>query len=85
MLYGALQQSPPPIVLIPIIPGDLNVTAQKVSIEAFQPDFDVYSWNTFIALNWPPGPEDRHRRQALPPSVPAMGLGNDDLMRIQQA
>ena len=46
----------PPIVLSPAIPGDVNVTAQTVSVEAFQPDFDVYSWNTFIALNWPPGP-----------------------------
>ena len=48
--------SPPPIVLSPMIPGDANVTATTVSIDAFQPDFDVYSWNTFIALNWPPGP-----------------------------
>lgn len=48
--------SPPPIVLSPMIPGDANVTAATVSIDAFQPDFDVYSWNTFIALNWPPGP-----------------------------
>jgi hypothetical protein len=46
---------PPPIVLSPVIPGDVNVTAQTVSIDAFQPDFDVYSWNTFIALNWPAG------------------------------
>jgi hypothetical protein len=46
--------SPPPIVLSPAIPGDANVTAQTVTVEAFQPDFDVYSWNTFIALNWPP-------------------------------
>jgi len=55
----ALAQSdvPPPIVLSPAIPGDVNVTATKVSIETFQPDFDVYSWNTFIALNWPPGPD----------------------------
>ena len=49
--------SPPPIVLSSAIPGDVNVTAKTVSIEAFQPDFDVYSWNTFIALNWPPGPD----------------------------
>lgn len=47
--------APPPIVLSPMIPGDVNVTATTVSIDTFQPDFDVYSWNTFIALNWPPG------------------------------
>src|SRR5215212_4716500 len=49
--------TPPPIVLSSMIPGDVNVTAQTVSIDAFQPDFDVYSWNTFIALNWPAGPD----------------------------
>ncbi len=48
--------APPPIVLSAMIPGDVNVTATKVSINTFQPDFDVYSWNIFIALNWPPGP-----------------------------
>jgi hypothetical protein len=49
--------APPPIVLSPMIPGDVNVTdpAQTKSIETFQPDFDVYSWNMFIALNWPAG------------------------------
>jgi hypothetical protein len=46
--------SPPHVVLSPMIPGDANVTATTVSIDAFQPDYDVYSWNTFIALNWPP-------------------------------
>ncbi|MBZ5493960.1 MAG: hypothetical protein LAO76_23815 [Acidobacteriia bacterium] len=54
---GASPTPPPPIVLSPAIPGDVNVTAKTVSIDAFQPDFDVYSWNTFIALNWPPGPD----------------------------
>jgi hypothetical protein len=59
MLNGAPQTPapPPPIVLSSAIPGDANVTATTVSINAFQPDFDVYSWNTFIALNWPPGPD----------------------------
>lgn len=46
--------SPPHVVLSPMIPGDANVTATTVSIDTFQPDYDVYSWNTFIALNWPP-------------------------------
>jgi hypothetical protein len=55
LLVTAQPQSPPPIVLSTMIPGDVNVTAGTVSIDAFQPDFDVYSWNTFIALNWPAG------------------------------
>jgi len=46
---------PPPIVLSPAIPGDVNVTATTVNIDTFQPDFDIYSWNIFIALNWPAG------------------------------
>lgn len=59
LMHAAPQKTstPPPIVLSPAIPGDVNVTAQTVSIDTFQPDFDVYSWNTFIALNWPPGPD----------------------------
>jgi hypothetical protein len=57
LLVNAEPQTPPPIVLSPVIPGDVNVTATTVSIDTFQPDFDVYSWNTFIALNWPPGPD----------------------------
>lgn len=54
---GASPTPPPPIVLSPNIPGDVTITAKTVSIDTFQPDFDVYSWNTFIALNWPPGPD----------------------------
>jgi hypothetical protein len=54
---GASPTPPPPIVLSPAIPGDVTISAKTVSIDAFQPDFDVYSWNTFIALNWPPGPD----------------------------
>jgi len=57
LMLPAQPQTPPPIMLSPMIPGDVNVTATTVSIDAFQPDFDVYSWNTFIALNWPPGPD----------------------------
>ncbi len=56
LLVTAPPQTPPPIVLSPAIPGDVNVTATTFSIDTFQPDFDIYSWNTFIALNWPPGP-----------------------------
>ena len=59
VLHGSARSQsspPPPIVLSPAIPGDVKVTAKTVSIDAFQPDFDVYSWNTFIALNWPAEP-----------------------------
>jgi hypothetical protein len=47
--------APPPIVLSLAIPGDVNVTAKTISLDTLQPDFDVYSWNSFVALNWPVG------------------------------
>lgn len=51
----------PAIMLSSSIPGDAQfgplppnpTNAQKLL--AIQGDFDIYSWNTFIALNWPPG------------------------------
>lgn len=53
----------PAIVLSPKIPGDAqfgplppNPTNEQ-KLLAIQGDFDIYSWNTFIALNWPPGPD----------------------------
>ena len=53
----------PAIVLSPKIPGDAqfgplppNPTNDE-KLLAIQGDFDIYSWNTFIALNWPPGPD----------------------------
>lgn len=53
----------PAIVLSPKIPGDAqfgslppNATNME-KLLAIQGDFDIYSWNTFIALNWPPGPD----------------------------
>jgi hypothetical protein len=52
----------PAIILSPKIPGDAqfgslppNATNEQ-KLLAIQGDFDIYSWNTFIALNWPPLP-----------------------------
>jgi len=52
----------PAIALSSKIPGDAqfgslppNATNEQ-KLLAIQGDFDIYSWNTFIALNWPPGP-----------------------------
>ncbi len=53
----------PAIVLKSQIPGDAqfgklppNATNEQKLLD-IQGDFDIYSWNTFIALNWPPGPD----------------------------
>lgn len=53
----AKPSSPAPIVLSPTIPGDVTVTNGAGGLPAIQADFDVLSWNTFIAANWPPGPD----------------------------
>lgn len=53
----------PKIEISPDIPGDVTIgnfpsngtNAEKLL--AFQGFFDIYSWNTFISLNWPPGPD----------------------------
>jgi hypothetical protein len=53
----------PAIVLSSKIPGDAQFGAlppnatNEQKLLAIQGDFDIYSWNTFIALNWPPGPD----------------------------
>jgi hypothetical protein len=50
-------------VLSSNIPGDATFGAlppnatNEQKLLAIQGDFDIYSWNTFIALNWPPGPD----------------------------
>jgi hypothetical protein len=46
--------SPSPLLpaLSPDIPFDLTFTGDG-SLEGLQRDFDVLSWNTFVALNWP--------------------------------
>jgi hypothetical protein len=55
-------QDGPAIVLSPKIPGDAQFGAlppnatNEQKLLAIQGDFDIYSWNTFIALNWPPLP-----------------------------
>lgn len=53
----------PSIQISPNIPGDVTFGklpsdgTNEEKLLAFQRDFDIYSWNTFISLNWPPGPD----------------------------
>src|SRR4051812_36548992 len=57
--------SGPAIVLSSAIPGDAQFGALPPNATNFQKllaiqgDFDIYSWNAFIALNWPPGPDGK--------------------------
>jgi hypothetical protein len=47
----------PAIVLSASIPGDASFTPPFDSLGNIQKDFDIFSWNSFIALSWPPGPD----------------------------
>lgn len=56
--------APPPaagtstIVLSPTLPADVTVDGnQPIDLPTLQKDFDVFSWNSFIAVSWPPGPD----------------------------
>ena len=39
--------------LSPNIPGDANFSDNPSTIQQIQHDFDVFSWQSFVALNWP--------------------------------
>jgi hypothetical protein len=45
--------SPSLPALSPDIPFDVSVVEKNPNLESLQHDFDVLSWNTFVALNWP--------------------------------
>jgi hypothetical protein len=53
----------PAIVLSSKIPHDAafgslqGINTNTGKLLALQGDFDIFSWNSFIALNWPPGPD----------------------------
>ena len=39
--------------LSPVIPGDADFSDNPQTIQQIQHDFDVFSWQSFVALNWP--------------------------------
>lgn len=43
--------------LSPNIPSAITVTQKPPTLESLQHDFDVFSWQSFIALNWPANPD----------------------------
>lgn len=43
--------------LTPRIPLGITVTVKPPTLESLQHDFDVLSWQTFVALNWPVLPD----------------------------
>jgi hypothetical protein len=41
------------IVLSPVLPATVAVPQPNPDLSQLQTDFDVFSWQTFVALNWP--------------------------------
>src|SRR4051812_35961966 len=41
------------IVLSPTLPVTITVPQKNPDLAQLQTDFDVFSWQTFVALNWP--------------------------------
>ncbi len=51
---SAAPSAGPAIQMSPTIPSDVSF-GNTVDLPALQEDFDIFSWNSFIALAWPPG------------------------------
>jgi hypothetical protein len=45
--------TPPPGTLSSTIPHDANFSDNPQTLAVIQHDFDVFSWQSFVALNWP--------------------------------
>ena len=45
--------SDPDVVISTEIPLGITSTVTPPTLESLQHDFDVFSWKTFVALNWP--------------------------------
>jgi hypothetical protein len=65
--------SPPSIQLSPVLPADVGFGG-TVSLPALQQDFDIFSWNSFIAASWPLGPGGK----ANPARKPGAGATGDN-------
>ena len=52
--------------LSPDIPFDVTVDEPQPTLESLQHDFDVLSWQTFIAMNWPVLPDGQPDRSQVP-------------------
>src|SRR5262245_11713672 len=57
---AAAPKPAPSITLSAKIPGEVSFgggAPGATLLQKLQEDFDIFSWNSFIALNWPPGPD----------------------------
>jgi hypothetical protein len=54
----------PAIQLSPTLPADVSF-GNTVTLPALQRDFDIFSWNSFIAAVWPGRGTDRRQPDGL--------------------
>ncbi|MGO4776868.1 hypothetical protein AB4084_15405, partial [Lysobacter sp. 2RAB21] len=55
------------------IPLEISVPQQKPNLQDLQDDFDLFSWQSFVAVNWPAGPDGNPKPGAsIGPDVPTV-------------
>ncbi|ALN89534.1 hypothetical protein [Lysobacter gummosus] len=55
------------------IPLEISVPQQKPNLQDLQDDFDLFSWQSFVAVNWPAGPDGNPKLGAsIGPDVPTV-------------
>ncbi|SDZ06193.1 hypothetical protein SAMN04487939_11414 [Lysobacter sp. yr284] len=64
---------PPPPPLSATIPQDVSVPQANPNLQDLQDDFDLLSWQSFVAVNWPAGPDGNPKPGAtIGPDVPTV-------------
>jgi len=67
----AWNDAPPPPPLSSTIPKDVSVPQSNPNLQDLQDDFDLFSWQSFVAVNWPAGPDGNPQSGAtIGPDVP---------------
>jgi hypothetical protein len=69
-LLFATSSSIPPTVISATVPVTVNVPSGVTSPEQARPFFDAFSWQSFIALNWPAANPSTQRNVPLNPTDP---------------
>jgi hypothetical protein len=55
------------------IPLEISVPQQKPNLQDLQDDFDLFSWQSFVAVNWPAGPDGNPKPGvSIGPDVPTV-------------
>ncbi|MEH6421088.1 cytochrome C [Pseudomonas sp. CGJS7] len=65
--------TPPPPALSPNIPHEISVPQSNPNLQDLQDDFDMFSWQSFVAVNWPADANGNPKQGAtIGPNVPTV-------------